>query len=281
MPLRHSPIALFASLLLAAALSGCLGPERAPESPPGPETEQSVETEEAPHELPTVDDSDGTSEDAEGETAAGGTEDSGAEASGGQQGAGTPSEDGRQIDKTVLTMVWPDETWEIQEISEDPCKEGEATISRMGLGEDYFTCGPTAMGLAACKQVSDQEALCVQNVMERKAARIHSPAAETHTSPPAEGVIPMGVILADGTTCSYVTHDHMDHHEGRQSWVHCGENAALLLNLTDGSGYFDADGEVWTAELAVGMQPPETVDVAEVIYVATPEDAGAQGDIGP
>lgn len=276
MPLRRSPIALFASLLLAAALSGCLGPDPATESPPAPEPEQSVDTaetdetdetdEEAPHELPTADDPD----DADA-----------TDATDAEQGTSSPTQGGRQIDTTVLTMVWPDETWEIEEISEDPCETGEATISRMGLGEDYFTCGPTAMGLAACKQVSGQEALCVQNVMERKAARIHSPAAEAHTSPPAEGVIPMGVILADGTTCSYVTHDHMDHYEGRQSWVHCGENAALLLNLTDGSGYFDADGKVWTAELAVGMQPPETVDVAEIIYVATPEDAEAQGEIGP
>lgn len=273
MSLRSSPIALFASLLLAAVLSGCLGSDPAEAPAPDSDPDPSVEADqEAPTALPEAsapEDSESTTEETtEGDPSAEAEEES---ASAGD----------RELDKTVLTMVWPDESWDIEEISEDPCATSGPTISRMGLGEDYFTCGSDEMNLVACKQVEGDEALCVQNVMERKAARIHSPAAQTHTSPPAEGAIPMGVILADGTTCSYVMGDHMSHYEGRQSWVHCGENAALLLDLVDALSYFDPSEDVWTAELGVGMQPPETVDVAEIIYVATPEDAEDQGPIGP
>lgn len=188
-------------------------------------------------------------------------------------GTGTDS----PLTRTRITGVWPDASWTIEELPGDACAAKAPTISRWALGEDYFGCGAEEDGLIACTQVQGDEALCVLDPLERTAARIHSPAIEGFTAPAPEDPQPLMVVLADGMICEPVARDDVEHHAGRQSWLYCGENAALLLDLETASMYFQTDGPVWTAELGVGAAAPTTVPVRAILYAGTPEDVQAQG----
>lgn len=178
---------------------------------------------------------------------------------------------------TTITGVWPDQSWQIEELGGDACAGRAPQISRWVLGKNYFGCGAEEDLLIACKQVQGDEALCVRDPLEKTAVRIHSPAIDGFTAPSPEAPLPLMVILADGTTCTPVARDGIDHHAGRQSWLYCGENAALLLDISTASYYFDPSGKVWTADLGVGGAAPTTVEVREIIYAGTPEDVQAQG----
>lgn len=181
------------------------------------------------------------------------------------------------LTRTQITGVWPDASWTIEELPGDACAAKAPEISRWVLGEDYFSCGAEEDGLIACKHVQGDEALCVRDPLERTAVRIHSPAIESFTAPSPEAPLPLMVVLADGMICEPVARDDVEHHEGRQSWLYCGENAALLLDLETASMYFQIDGPIWTAELGVGAAAPETVQVRAILYAGTPEDVQAQG----
>ena len=188
--------------------------------------------------------------------------------------------DGREDDPfsaTVITGVWPDESWTIAELEDDACGDRPPQISRWALGEDYFACGDPDDQLIACKQETADTALCVSDPLEKTAVHIQDPAIESFTAPAPEDPLPLMVILADGTTCTPVPRDVLDHHEGRQSWLHCGENSALLLDLATASTYFDPHGPIWTADLGVGGAAPTEVEVREIIYAGTPQDVEAQG----
>ncbi|AXK46755.1 hypothetical protein [Brachybacterium saurashtrense] len=250
---------VYAALLLALALGACHagdGPaEETPSAaPPAPErtgvpTPQQLPTADAPSEEPS--------------------------------GTGTPGEAGTRrapVTATEITGIWPDGTWALhEELEGDACGDSPPVISRWALGQDYFTCGAPEDRLLACKQESDDRALCVRDPMEKTAVRIRSPGIEGFTAPAPEDPLPLMVILADGTTCAPVPRDDLEHHAGRQSWMHCGEGAALLLDLTTASRYFEVEGAVWTVDLGVGRSEPVEVEVREVLYAGTPEDVAAQG----
>jgi hypothetical protein len=180
---------------------------------------------------------------------------------------------------TTITAVWPDSTWQIQEIEGDACAGSPPAITRWALGEDFFACGADEDLLIACRQTEGEEALCVRDPLEKTAVRIHSPAVEGFTAPAPEDPLPLLVLLADGTTCAPVPRDDLEHHSGRQSWLHCGETSALLLDFTTASRYFDSADAIWTAELGVGGAEPTEVEVRALIYAGTPEDVEAQGFI--
>lgn len=212
------------------------------------------------------------------------TEEGTAEASDGGSVDSEPSasDDGGQEEPneaaTTISFVWPDDSWQIEELDENPCANGFIGPSPFGEGPDYFTCGPTAAGLIAC-HATDGETLCVRNHADKQAVRFRSPEADGFSAPPPEdGASPVGAVLADGTTCNMVAHDHMPHAEGRSSWLHCEDGESALLTLEEGSmEYFDTTVQPWTAELGVGTEEPTIVEVSDVIYLATPEDAQADG----
>lgn len=215
-----------------------------------------------------------------------GTEEGAAESSdgGGADSEWSASDDGGQEEKeridalTTISFAWPDESWEIEELDENPCADGFISPSAYGKGPDYFTCGPTAASLIACR-ATDGEALCVQNHADKRAVRFRSPEADGFSAPaPEDGASPVGAVLEDGTTCSLVSHDHMPHAEGRSSWLHCdgGESALLTLD-EDSMEYFDTTTQPWTAEHGVGTEEPTVVEVSEVVYLAAPEDTRTGG----
>ena len=179
---------------------------------------------------------------------------------------------------TTISFVWPDDSWQIEELDENPCADGFISPSPFGDGPDYFTCGPTAAGLIAC-HATGGETLCVRNHADKQAVRFRSPEADGFSAPPPEdGASPVGAVLEDGTTCNMVAHDHMPHAEGRSSWLHCEDGESALLTLEEDSmEYFDTTQQPWTAELGVGTEEPTIVEVSDVIYLATPEDAQADG----
>ena len=258
MDARRRPSALLSALALTLTLllSACGGN---PPAPTDPETPISGRTQPG-HRMPSA--------DAEDSTAA--TPEPGAHVEPGS-GGGVP------LTATTITGVWPDESWQIDQLPGDACASRAPTISRWVLGEDYFGCGAEEDRLIACKQLAADEALCVRDPLEKTAVRIHSPAIDGFTAPAPESPQPLLVDLADGTTCTPVARDDMDHHAGRQSWLYCGENSALLLDLATASDYFDPSDAVWTAQLGVGGAAPTVVEVRTIIYAGTPEDVMAQG----
>ncbi|WP_106505638.1 hypothetical protein [Brachybacterium timonense] len=244
-------IAAAASAMLLAACGG--GADDAAAPPPGEDTAEA---------------SDGGSVDSEPGASDGGSVDSEPSASdaGGQE---EPNEAA-----TTISFVWPDDSWQIEELDENPCANGFIGPSPFGDGPDYFTCGPTAAGLIAC-HANGGETLCVRNHADKQAVRFRSPEADGFSAPPPEdGASPVGAVLEDGTTCNLVAHDHMPHAEGRSSWLHCEDGESALLTLEEGSmEYFDTTEQPWKAELGVGTEEPTIVEVSDVIYLATPEDA--------
>ncbi|WP_299301451.1 hypothetical protein [uncultured Brachybacterium sp.] len=200
---------------------------------------------------------------------------------GGGTGAHVESGDRDESDEpptaTTITGVWPDQSWQIEELEGDACADRAPQISRWVLGKNYFSCGATEDLLIACKQVQGDEALCVRDPLEKTAVRIRSPAIDGFTAPAPEDPLPLMVVLAEGSICTPVPRDSIEHHAGRQSWLYCGENSALLLDITTANSYFDPSGEVWTADLGVGGAAPTVVEVREIIYAGTPEDVEAQG----
>lgn len=262
---RRRPLALLSALLLALALAlaACGGGATAPEP-----TEPPIAGKKLPGEqVPTADAGDPTPSEGEEEG------DPEAHLDGSRELGGESA----PFTATTITGVWPDESWQIEELAGDACAGRAPEISRGVLGEDYFGCGAEEDRLIACKQVAGEEALCVRDPLEKTAVRIHSPAIVGFTAPAPEAPKPLLVVLADGTTCTPVPRDDVDHHAGRQSWLHCGEYSALLLDFASASFYFDPSGPVWTAELGVGGAAPTVVEVRTIIYAGTPEDVEAQG----
>lgn len=257
---RPRVVFLAGALLCAALLAACGdGPG---ELPGTPSAEAPIPSPEAsPQQVPSVEQGEPVPTDPEHSTRAR------------VEGSSSHS----PLTATTITGVWPDESWQIEESAGDACGDRPPEISRWALGEDYFTCGPEEDRLLACHQVEGDEALCVRDPLQRTAVRIHSPGIEEFTAPAPEGALPLLVVLEDGTTCSAVLRDDREHHGGRQSWLYCGENSALLLDAATASRYFDPSSAIWRAELGRRGGPPTTVDVRTIIYAGTPEDVREQG----
>ncbi|MBB5832859.1 hypothetical protein [Brachybacterium aquaticum] len=274
-PRRPQPRAaalLAAALLLAGMLAACGGSVEEP-APTAQDTIPARVGE--PRQVPVASAPSGSDEGTAGKgSSAGGPTDGAASdgeaADGRAPGAAPPT-------RTRISGVWPDESWQVEELPGDACEGRAPQRTRWAIGEARFACGAPADLLIACAPVGGDEALCLQDVSERRAARIHSPAIAGYAEPAMEQPHPMLVVLADGTICEAVGRDDMDHNAGRQSWLHCGEDSALLLDQRSASEYFDREDGLWTAELGVGARAPRTVAVREAVFAATEEDLDEHG----
>ena len=150
-------------------------------------------------------------------------------------------------------------------------RAGTAADSRWALGTT--ACGDPDDRLIACKQETADGA--VRERPAREDGRASRTPRSSHRPPPRR------IAAADGHPrrrhhLHPVPRDDLDHHEGRQSWLH-GENSALLLDLATASTYLDPHGPIWTADLGVGGAAPTEMEVREIIYAGTPQDVEAQG----
>lgn len=243
-----------AALLLGGALTGC-AEEAADEEPSAPAPTIAVRRA-APQEVPS---------------AVGGDP----EEVPSTAGLGAPIPDEEPLTRTKVHVIWPDESWEIADLPGDACAGSLPTGTDWALGEDFFRCGSAHKRLLVCRAVDGGEpgeALCVRDPLTRSAARIRSTMLMGYTAHASEMPNPLVVVLADGTQCGAVPRDDVEHRAGRQSWIHCGGSAALLLDQSTATVYFDHEEPVWTAELEVHGSDPRRVEVREVLYAGTPED---------
>ena len=254
---RRRAAGLAGALLCAALLGACTdGGDPAPTTEPSP----IAGPEEPPRQMPTAD---------------GEHHPSAPRRSTGARIEGSASSE--PLTATSITGVWPDESWQIEEIPGDACGDRPPEISRWALGEDYFTCGAEEEQLLACHRTEGDEALCVRDPLTRSAALIRSPGIAEFTAPAPEGVLPLAVVLEGGMTCSAVPRDDREHHAGRQSWLHCGETSALLLDSATASRYFDPSGAVWRGDLGRRGHSPTTVNIRTILYAGLPDDVAEQG----
>ena len=179
------------------------------------------------------------------------------------------------LTRTRVAGIWPDEDWEIVDLPGDACAGTLPEATHWAIGEDFFRCGSADKRLLVCRAVEGGqvgEALCVRDPLTRSAARIRSSMLVGFTSHASEMPNPLVVVLADGTQCGAVPRDDLEHRAGRQSWLHCGADSALLLDQTTATLYFDREEPVWTAELEEHGGEPRRVEVREVLFAASDED---------
>lgn len=263
MPARPPAPALLASLLLIGALPGCTGDPVAEETTP-PAAISPVHDD--PQAVPSA---DGGTAPADPEVGVPSSDPS----------AHAPSDDDPQT-ATVVRRMWPDADWSVTDLPGNACAGTLPEATDWGLGEDYFRCGTPDRGLLVCHVVEGGErgdALCVRDPLAKEAVRIRAGMLDSFTSFATEMPYPLVVVLADGTVCSATLRDDVEHRGGRQSWLHCGEDSALLLDQSTATVYFDHEEPVWTAQLARGMDAPEEVPVREVYFAATEEDMNQHG----
>lgn len=256
-------LALSSALLLGAVLTGC-GPEPAAPTPSDEATPASATVavrQDAPQVVPLAPAPDPTSPSA--------AQDADPTAS------GTAVAEDPPLTSTRVAGIWPDEDWEIADLPGDACAGTLPEATDWAIGEDYFRCGSADKRLLVCRAVQGGkagEALCVRDPLTRSAARIRSSMLVGFTSPASEMPNPLVVVLADGTQCGAVPRDDLEHRAGRQSWLHCGADSALLLDQTTATLYFDREEPVWTAELEEHGGEPRRVEVREVLFAASDED---------
>ena len=115
--------------------------------------------------------------------------------------------------------------------------------------------------------------LCLQNLESKLAARFPSKVSTIKSYGPLDPS-PLQVKLANGATCSAVSHDQSTHYGDRRSWLYCdgAADAVLLLppafdeTKSAGNQYFDKSGPTWTAQYSVNNTAPTTVAVTKVVY---------------
>lgn len=256
-------LALSSALLLGAVLAGC-GPERAAPEQAGTSTTAPATVavrQDAPQEVPLAPAPDPTSpspaQDAD------------------PTASGTAVAEDPPLTRTRVAGIWPDEDWEIADLPGDACAGTLPEGTDWAIGEDYFRCGSADKRLLVCRAVQGGEAgeaLCVRDPLTRTAARIRSSMLVGFTSHASEMPNPLVVVLADGTQCGAVPRDDLEHRAGRQSWLHCGADSALLLDQTTATLYFNREEPVWTAELEEHGGEPRRVEVREVLFTASDED---------
>lgn len=250
------------ALLLGAVLAGCLAGPAAPEATESTSAPATIAVrQDAPQEVPLAPDPSPT-------TASVGQHEEPAASL-------RPTAESPPLTRTRVAGVWPDSTWEIVDLPGNACAGSLPRATDWAIGEDYFRCGSADKRLLVCRAVQGGkagEALCVRDPLTRSAARIRSSMLVGFTSPASEMPNPMVVVLADGTQCGAVPRDDLEHRAGRQSWLHCGADSALLLDQTTATLYFDREEPVWTAELEEHGGEPRQVEVREVLFAASDED---------
>lgn len=172
------------------------------------------------------------------------------------------SSDAPSAGATEIRKVWPDDSWDVQDVGEDLCGTMTPSASPWTLDDDLFLCGPTAAGLHACALEEGDSVLCVVDATSRTGARFDSPVAagsDPSEWEPAENPLPLYVELEGGATCAVISHDHDDHYEDMFSWYACDDGSELLTD-EDIANTFE-QGEAWTAQCSVDKGAPETVAV--------------------
>lgn len=255
-------LALSGALLLGAVLTGCLAGPAAPEATESTSAPATIAVrQDAPQEVPLAPDPSPTT------PSAGQHEDPAV--------SGRTSAEDPPLTRTRVAGIWPDEDWEIVDLPGNACAGSLPRATDWAVGEDYFRCGSADKRLLVCRAVEGGqagEALCVRDPLTRSAARNRSSMLVGFTSHASEMPNPLVVVLADGTQCGAVLRDDLEHCAGRQSWLHCGADSALLLDQTTATLYFDREEPVWTAELEEHGGEPRRVEVREVLYAASDED---------
>lgn len=180
---------------------------------------------------------------------------------------------------TVTTMVWPDETWTVEEPyaadDYDPCA-GQSAPAINAFSIEYFSCGPLGASLFNCRILKDDMVLCPTDYETRHAVRFRSPTAKDAPQQGNTNPSPFAVILEDGTTCRPINHDHAQHYAMRGGWLYCeAVDGYLLVDEETGDWYTDIRDDVHIVDLGIGTDPPTPTAVREIIYVGQDGDAGA------
>ena len=168
---------------------------------------------------------------------------------------------------TSIQNVWVDDSWSVEEVSEDVCAPGGLSHSYYTQqGNDVFTCGPTAASALACT-AEFKETTCITNALARKAIRFDSDVVEdpgeilSRESDP----IPLYVELQGGVKCATISHDHDQHWGGKYSWYRCSDQSELLTDEDIGDT-FDTSDDAWTVQRSSGKAAPVETSVKTAVY---------------
>lgn len=168
---------------------------------------------------------------------------------------------------TSIQNVWVDDSWSVEEVSEDVCAPGGLSHSNYTQqGNDVFTCGPTAASALACT-AEFKETTCITNALARKAIRFDSDVVEdpgeilSRESDP----IPLYVELEGGVRCATISHDHDQHWGGKYSWYRCSDQSELLTDEDIGDT-FDTSDDAWTVQRSSGKAAPVETSVKTAVY---------------
>lgn len=172
---------------------------------------------------------------------------------------------------TTISTVWVDDSWTVEQLTDDLCAQGGLTESTFSKQDEIFTCGPTAASAKACTFADGGKTTCITDPLGRKAIRFTSPTVDNwdgQMHPRGQEVIPMYVVLDDDTTCAVASHDHGQHWQGRFSWYPCRDGSELLADemIED---TFDSDAAAWTVDRSVDQGKPTSTRVKTAVYAGT------------
>ena len=163
--------------------------------------------------------------------------------------------------------MWVDDSWSVEEVSDDVCAPGGLSHSSYTRqGNDVFTCGPTAASALACTAEA-KETICITNALGRKAIRFDSDVVEDPGEILSRGgePMPLYVELEGGATCATISHDHDQHWGGKYSWYRCSDGSELLTD-DDIHNTFDSSSDTWTVQRSVDTGSPEETSVKAAAY---------------
>ena len=172
---------------------------------------------------------------------------------------------------TTISTVWVDDSWTVEQLTDDLCAQGGLTEATFSKQDEIFTCGPTAASAKACTFADGGKTTCITDPLGRKAIRFTSPTVDNwdgQMHPRGQEVIPMYVVLDDDTTCAVASHDHGQHWQGRFSWYPCSDGSELLTDekIED---TFDSDAAAWTVDRSVDQGKPTSTRVKTAVYAGT------------
>ena len=172
---------------------------------------------------------------------------------------------------TTISTVWVDDSWTVEQLTDDLCAQGGLTEATFSKQDEIFTCGPTAASAKACTFADGGKTTCITDPLGRKAIRFTSPTVDNwdgQMHPRGQEVIPMYVVLDDDTTCAVASHDQRQHWQGKFSWYPCSDGSELLTDekIED---TFDSDAAAWTVDRSVDQGKPTSTRVKTAVYAGT------------